>query len=174
MSCGRGARTPEEAYGRLLQAVRARDGVRLFEALDLETRWSWMTVRRCHREAYDIILSNFPEGSERAQQLHRFEAGALAEDDAALFASRLTDAGWAELGRGLTEGAHLQGSGEDEARALTADGRPLTFRRAQNGRWGFAGFADEGEQNKRRAIADLDVIRTSAADYERASTRGTR
>src|SRR6185369_10629860 len=120
--CGRGARTPDEAYGRFVQAVRARDGVQLFDALDLETRWSWMTIRRCHREAYDIVLSNFPEGAERAQQLRRFEAGALSEDDAALFAAQLGAARWAELGRGLLDAARVEAAGADEARAATSDG----------------------------------------------------
>jgi hypothetical protein len=171
LGCGRGARTPEEAYGQLVQAVRARDGARLYAALDLETRWSWMTVRRCHREAYDIVLGTFPESAERTQQLRRFETGALSEDDAGLFAAQLGDGRWLELGRGLLDGARVELAGEDEARALGADGRVFGLRRAQNGRWGFAGLADEAEQAKRRALADLDLIRTNAADYERAATR---
>ena len=36
-----------------------------------------MTVQRCQREAYDIVLSNFPEGADRESKLRRFEAGAL-------------------------------------------------------------------------------------------------
>jgi hypothetical protein len=174
LGCGRGAKTPEEAYGRFAQAVRARDGVRLFAALDLETRWSWMTVRRCHREAYDIVLGTFPESPERAQQLRRFETAALSEDDATLFAAQLPpdDGRWTELARGLIEGAHIEPEGEDGARAVGGEGRVFPLRKAPNGRWGFAGFADEAEQSKRRALADLDLIRTNAADYERAATRG--
>jgi hypothetical protein len=173
LGCGRGARTPEEAYGRFVQAVRARDGAQLFFALDLETRWSWMTVRRCHREAYDIILSNFPDDAERARQLRRFATAALSEDEAALFAAELGQgqARWAELERGLVDGARVEAAGEHDAHVTTADGRALALRRTPNGRWGFAGLADEAEQRKRRALADLDLIRADAADYERAATR---
>src|SRR5205814_4139619 len=78
--CAGGARTPEEAQQRLAQAVEAHDGARLFDALDLETRWSWMSIQRAERETYDIILSNFPEGSERQRYLRRCQAGALSEN----------------------------------------------------------------------------------------------
>jgi hypothetical protein len=174
LGCGRGAKTPDEAYRRFVQAVRAKDGTRLFAALDLDTRWSWMTVRRSHREAYDIILSNYPEGAEREQQLRRFETAALSDDDAALFAGQIGEARWAELSRGLVDSARVEPAGEDEARVATTEGTALVFRKAENGRWGFAGFAVEAEQRKRRAMNDLDLIRTSAADYERAATRAGR
>jgi hypothetical protein len=172
--CTRGARSPGEAYAGFAQAVRARDTGALYRALDLDTRWSWMTVLRCQREAYDIVLSNFPEGAEREQHLRRFEAGALSEDDVALFASHFDGARWSELGRGLVERTTISQAGADEASVLTTDGRPLRFRRGQNGRWGFAGRADEAEQHKKRAVADLELVRASAADYERAAARGGR
>ncbi len=61
---------------------------------------------------------------------------------------------------------------DDAAQVATADGRLLPFRRGpKDGRWGFSGLATEAEQAKRRAIADLELIQKSAADYERAATR---
>ena len=40
--------------------------------------------------------------------------------------------------------------------------------------WGFAGLASEAEALKRTASADLEALRTNAADYERAAARGLR
>jgi len=57
-----------EAYTRLAAAVTAGDGGALFDALDQETRWNWMSIQEFHREAYDIVLSNYPEGEIRARE----------------------------------------------------------------------------------------------------------
>lgn len=152
--CKRSARTPEEARARLALAVKERDGEKLYAALDLPTRWSWMTVRRAHREAYDIILSNFPEGAERERQIARFEAGALSESEAALFAEQLTPARWQQLDKELTGPADKLALGQGE-----------------DGSWGYAGFAADGEERKRRASADLELMRSTAADFEKAAAR---
>jgi hypothetical protein len=173
--CSRGAKSPDQAYQRLAQALEARDGLRLYDALDLDTRWSWMSIQRAQRESYDILLSNFPEGTERERQLRRCEAGALSESARSLFSRQLDPAVWKELAASLP--AKPAGvTGEARAEFVGADGRKLIFVRhaGRRGGWGFAGLAEEAEQIKRRALADLDVIRTSAADYERAATRKSR
>jgi hypothetical protein len=169
--CSRGAKTPEDAYQRLSQAVAARDGARLFDALDLETRWSWMTVQRAHRESYDITLSTFPEGPERERQMRRFETGALASSAQQLFARQLPAETWTELAS-LVAG-QPRFSAEPMSATAEVNGKTLLFRKSTNSRWGwgYAGLADQAEQIKRRALADLEMVRTSAADYERAATR---
>jgi hypothetical protein len=172
--CAGGASSPEGAYQNLAQAVSARDPLRLYDALDLETRWSWMSVQRAERESYDIILSNYPEGVERERNLRRCEAGALAESARDLFARELEPARWTTLAASLPATGPPVASGDgNQAELEGAGGRKLVFRRPAGRRagWGFAGLADEAEEIKRRAMADLDVIRTSAADYERAATR---
>jgi hypothetical protein len=171
-ACKGGPKTPEEAYIRFVEAVRTKEAEQLYRALDLETRWSWMTIRRAHREAYDILLSNLPPGRERDQATRRFEAGALSEDDAALFAENLPDGRWQELERGLPPSPPaLKSTSDNERQAPLLDGRSLPFRRGPDGRWGFAGLAAEAEEKKRRAVADLEIIRNNAADQERAATR---
>jgi hypothetical protein len=172
--CRRGARSPEQAYARFAEAVKTRDGKRLYDALDLDTRWSWMTVRRAHREAYDIILSNFPEGAERDQRSRRYEAAAQSDSEAALFAEHLTPPRWEELTaaiRGLPDQPPLQPAGTDEMTVAPVTGAPLRFRKGPDGRWGYAGLAAEAEDRKRRASADLELTRSSAADFERAAAR---
>jgi hypothetical protein len=179
--CAGGSKTPEEASQRLAQAVAARDGGLLFAALDLETRWSWMSILRAQRESYDIILSNFPEGAERERHLRRCEAGALSESARDLFARQLEAQTWSELAARLParppEPGTVTASGDGSSAELEGrDGHKLLFRRPseRRGGWGFAGLADEAEQIKRRALADLELVRTSAADYERAATRQNR
>jgi hypothetical protein len=175
-SCARGPRSPEDAYRQLTEAVAARDGARLFDSLDLETRWSWMTVQRAQREAYDITLSNFPEGPERERQLRRFEPGAQAGSAQQLFVRQLPADTWRDLAPLV--GAPTPAFSADGARATAVGpgGRQLLFRKAAKGNWGwgYAGLADPAEQVKRRALADLEMVRTSAADYERAATRQAR
>ena len=52
----------------------------------------------------------------------------------------------------------------------------LGYRKAHNRfwGWGYSGFAAHAEQLKRTAHGDLERMRTDAADYERAATRGAR
>lgn len=169
--CSRGAATPEDAYARLATAVRAGDAAALFEALDVETRWAWMTVQRAHREAYDVVLSNFPEG-ERERALARYEDGAHAEDAAALFARRAGAAVLASLRGRLPDRPTFTNAGEDDATTPANDGQPLPFHR--NKGWGFRGLYDEAKALEKRAWTDLESVRTSATDFERAAARGGR
>jgi hypothetical protein len=174
-ACNRGAKTPEEAYARFAAAVRAGDAEKLYQTLDLETRWSWMTVRRAHREAYDIVLSNFPEGSEREQRSRRFEAAALSDSEARLFAGELPAGRMQQLAHELPAAPQFKpGSAAAEVVVPLDAGGTLAFRKGQDGRWGYAGFAGEADDRKRRASADLELIRNSAADYERAAARAGR
>jgi hypothetical protein len=78
-------RTPTEAHARLAAAVAAHDGAKLWNALDQDTRWSWMTIQRAWRECYDITQSAVPEGPERTRLLARFEPGATSEERANAF-----------------------------------------------------------------------------------------
>jgi hypothetical protein len=177
--CAGGGKTPEQAYQHLGEAVTARDPLRLYDALDLDTRWSWMSVQRAQRESYDIVLSNFPEGHERERALRRFEAGAHSESARDLFARELDPAVVPELAARLAAaGAAPRIAVQGERAEVAAGGAmaPLGFRKGAGGRWGwgYAGLADRGEQAKQRALADLEGMRSSAAEYERAAARASR
>jgi hypothetical protein len=174
----RGAPSPGEAQERLAAAVAARSPARLWAALDRETRWSWMSIQRAWREAHDITLSNVPEGPERERLVRRFEPGATAESAEDLFARRLPSETWTTLATRLAAArgrAPVTGPGGDRAETATPAGA-LTYRRADKPSWGwgYSGLAAAAEDLKRRAAADLELMRTSAAEYERAVTRGVR
>src|SRR5436190_10781603 len=85
VGCRHKSKTPAEAYKRLTAAVTAGDGGGLFDALDQEARWNWMSIQKFHREAYDIVLSNYPEGEIRERETRRFEHAATASSARDLF-----------------------------------------------------------------------------------------
>jgi hypothetical protein len=175
--CGdRGARTPAEAHARLQAAVAAHDGGKLWSALDQDTHWSWMTIQRAWRECYDITQSVVPEGPERSRLLARFEPGATAENAKALFIKMLTPDDWA-LAQTLLTGAGTrvpEPNASGETGEIATPARQLAYHRAHNRfwGWGFTGLATRAAEFKRMASADLERMRTDAADYERAATRG--
>jgi len=172
--CNR-AKTPEEAYRRFSAAVTAEDGSALFDALDPKSRWAWMTVQKSHREAYDIILSNYPEGHERERTLRRFERGATLGSGRQLFIEEVARAELPRLRALVGEGARFEVAADGQsAAAVLPSGARAALARGSNGAWGYAGFADDAEERQRRALGDVALVRTSAADYERAAARGTR
>jgi len=179
VGCGPGrARTPAEAHARLQAALAAHDGTMLWNALDQDTRWSWMAIQRAWREAYDITQSVVPEGPERARLLARFEPGATSENARTLFGRMLAPQDWAAAQALVTAAGAQQPepppTGETSTIATPAGA--LVYRKARNyfWGWGFSGLAARAEQLKRSAYADLERMRSDAADYERAATRGTR
>lgn len=172
------ARTPVEAHARLATALASHDGVKLWNALDQDTHWSWMTALRAWRECYDITQSVFPEGPERARLLARFEPAATSQSARALFLKMLSPADWSLAQSLLTAaGARVPENqpGKETSEMVTSAGT-LVYRKARNRfwGWGFAGLAARAEQAARTASADLERMRNDAADYERAATRGGR
>jgi hypothetical protein len=179
LGCGpRAARTPAEAHARLAAAVAAHDSDMLWNALDQDTRWSWMTIERAWREAYDITQSAVPEGPERTRLLSRFEPGATSGSAEALFKRMLEAQDWSQAAALLAAaGARQPALGASgDAAELTTPAGPLVYRKAHNRHWGwgYAGLGPRAEQLKRTASADLERMRSDAADYERAATRGAR
>jgi hypothetical protein len=173
--CRHKSKTPEDAYRRFAAAVKSRDGGALFDALDQPSRWALMTVQKWHREAYDIVLSNYPEGPERDREKRRFERAATASSARDLFrvdtAPRLIPLLHPLV---LDNPSFEKGPGDDQASAVLANGGSILFARGQDGGWGFAGLDQRTEEEKNRAYHDLEVVRASAADYERAAARAAK
>ena len=46
-----------------------------------------------------------------------------------------------------------------------------SWQMGEDGGWGFAGLDQQADEEKNRAYHDLEVVRASAADYERAAAR---
>ena len=170
--CRQKAKTPAEAYKRLTVAVNSGDGGAVFDALDQETRWNWMSIQKFHREAYDIVLSNYPEGEIRQRETRRFEHAATAPSARDLFIADAAPAILPMLRPLVLSGAPIEpGATADDAAAVLASGARVPLRRGKNGDWGYAGLAKRAEEDKNRAYNDLEVVRASAADFERAAAR---
>ena len=170
------ARTPEEGYRRFCKAVMAGDAPALFEALDQKSRWGWMTVQKSHREAYDIILSNYPEGPERDREVHRFERGATLGSGRAAFVDQVGQGAIGGL-RPLCTGSprfEIAPDGADAVAVLPSGAKVPLRIGPEDKSWGYAGYADDAEDRQKRALADVDQVRASAADYERAAARGAK
>jgi hypothetical protein len=170
--CRQKAKTPAEAYKRLTAAVNAGDGGALFDALDQETRWNWMSIQKFHREAYDIVLSNYPEGEIRERETRRFEHAATAPSARDLFAIDTAPTVLPMLRPLVLPGTPIEnGPGDDMAAAVLASGGRVELKRSKNGDWGYAGLGKRAEDDKNRAWHDLEAVRASAADFERAAAR---
>jgi hypothetical protein len=170
-ACNHRPKTPDEAYRRFTAAVTAGDGGALFDALDQQTRWAWMSTQKYQREAYDIVLSTFPDG-EREREARRFEGGATATSARELFSAHVAPGVLPMFVPLVAADAHVEEApGGAAAAAVLASGARVPLARGDDGSWGFAGLAKEAETQKMRAYHDLEVVRASAADYERAATR---
>ncbi|HVV48440.1 MAG TPA: hypothetical protein VHO06_02170 [Polyangia bacterium] len=173
--CRHKSKTPEEAFQRFAAAVTARDGLALFDALDQKTRWDLMTIQKYHREAYDIVLSNYPEGPVRDREKARFERAATAASARELFRSDAAPAllpALVALAQGIPRVE--PGPADGQATAVLENGQRVPFARGQDGGWGYAGLAKKTEDDTNRAYHDLEVVRASAADYERAAARAAK
>jgi hypothetical protein len=190
--CRRQARSAEQALARLQNVVANRDPAALFDVLDQRSRWAWMTIQKSHREAYDIILSNYPEGPERERELRRFQKGAVLGSARALFADELGQGALAQLASPLppvqrfetvaaapaaaapATGPDPESAEELVREAILTDGTRLPFRRGPDGSWGYSGLARTSAERQNRALHDVELVRASAADYERAAARSGR
>ena len=173
--CRHKSKTPEEAYQRFADAVKKGDGAALFDALDQGTRWDLMTTQKAHREAYDIVLSNYPEGPERERDKRRYEPAATAPSARELFKNETAPRLIAMTKTLVTGNMHFErGASDAETDAVVVGGGRLPFARGQDGSWGYAGIAKQTADDKNRAYHDLDVVRASAADYERAAARAAK
>ena len=173
--CRPKSKTPEEAFQRFAAAVAAGDGTALYDALDQKTRWDLMTIQKYHREAYDIVLSNYPEGPEREREKSRFEHAATAPSARELFRTDAAPALLATLGPQAQGIPRVDlGPGDGLATAVLDNGQRVPLARGENGGWGFAGLGKATEDDMNRAYHDLEVVRASAADYERAAARAAK
>jgi hypothetical protein len=169
------SRTPEEAFARFAQAVAENDAGALFDALDKRSRWAWMTVQKSHREAYDIVLSNYPEGRDREREQRRFERAAQLGSARELFIQEVGAAELAKFPRPMPALVRINmEAGGESAFAVVESHLSLPFRKGPDGTWGYAGLANDAEERQKRALGDVELVRVNAADYERAAARNAR
>ena len=113
-----------------------------------------MSIQKFHREAYDIVLSNYPEGEIRERETRRFEHAATAPSARDLFIMDAAPAILPMLRPLVLPGAPIEnGPGDDEAAAVLASGGAGRAEAGQERRLGLrrAGQARGGRQEPRLA-----------------------
>ena len=72
----------------------------------------------------------------------------------------------------MVAGAPIEaGASDDTAAAVAPSGARVELKRSADGDWGYGGIAKRAEEDKNRAWHDLESVRASAADFERAAAR---
>jgi hypothetical protein len=169
--CSEPAKSPEDAYLRLLTACEKGDAAFLFDALDTPTQWSIESVHSYQREMRELILADYPPG-DRERALSRIPAAAEEEGrHARRYFRRLegTAERLAEIKRRMFLGTG-QPVGATRVNEGTADvwregGTVFHFARDPVGRWGFSELHEEWESAKLRANHDVDTVRANAELY---------
>lgn len=141
------ARSAEEARRRIAAAVRARDAPAVYDALDLDSQWSIMSIYQSEREVHRLAASEFPPGP-RERETERTRAAGESGDAREWF-SRVA----AELAPFSALEQALARSGAD------------SFAQGPDGRWGYSGLRADLARRKAHAKNALDVVRESAREY---------
>ncbi len=145
-ACSPGAKSPEEARGRLRSALERGDAAAVFDLLDQETRWSIESTWKYHQRCLRLIEENYPP-EEQARAAGRF----LDADRPAAFLAAY-DARY-----------QLLAGPKSRMGALA----PGDFAIEKNKRWGYTGLRAQWEDIKQRASKDGETVERNATAYER-------
>lgn len=165
------ARTVEGAFERVAAAIDAGDARRLYWDLELETRWSLMTIHRSQRRIRGLVETDYP-AEERSRAVGRWRTGADAADPGALFAELCAARDCLRPLREKIGAIERVERTADGAIVHTIPGGEYRFKKGQDGRFGLVGFREELATFERDVSRDLAVIERAAAEYRRARAGG--
>lgn len=166
------ARTLEGAFERVAAAIDAGDAKRLYWDLELETRWSLMTIHRSQRRIQALVAADYPS-DERSRAVGRWRTGASAADPGVLFAELCAARDClAPLREKIGAIARVERTA-DGGVVHTIPGGVYRFKKGQDGRFGLQGFRDELAVLEHDVSRDLAVIERAAAEYRRARAGGS-
>lgn len=159
--------TPEGAYMRIARSMAMNKPLEIFPYLENEAQWASYSIRDSRKEAKALVEKSYPE-VPRAAWLAEHGRIADAPDGSDAFYIYSEKRGLLQqLRKDLSGVAHVEIDGE-RATVVTARGTRYAFRRRPNGIWGLTLFTAELFAERNRAERDLSVIRSAAADYDRA------
>ena len=142
----------------------------IFPYLENEAQWASYSIRDSRKEAKALVSRSYPEAA-RFEWLQEHDAVAGAPDGSDAFYIYIEKRGLLQrLRKDLSGVASVEIEGE-RATVVTARGTRYAFRKRPNGIWGMTLFTAELVSERNRAERDLSVIRTAAADYDRARAR---
>jgi len=165
------ARTLEGAFQRVAAAIDAGDAKRLYWDLELEARWSLMTIHRSQRRIRSLVETDFP-AEERSRAVGRWRTGAEAADAGALFAELCAARDCLKPLREKIGAIERIERTPEGGVVHTIPGGEYRFKKGQDGRFGLVGFQGELSSLERDVSRDLAVIERAAAEYRRARAGG--
>jgi hypothetical protein len=160
--------TPEGAYLRIARNVGRDDPKACFAYLETEAQWASYTLRDMRRKASALVAASYPE-PQRSALLAEYKTFAEAPDGSDVFVFLYRARRWSSRLRKDLSGVarvEMDPSGE-RATVVTVRGTRWPFRRRENGIWGLTVFTAELLGEAERASRDVDVVESSAADYDR-------
>jgi hypothetical protein len=163
------ARTLEGAFERVAGAIDAGDAKRLYWDLELETRWSLMTIHRSQKRILKLVESEYP-AEERSRTVGRWRTGSDAADAGTLFAELCAARDCLAPLRAKIGAVQRIERTEDGGVVHTIPGGAYRFKKGRDGRFGLLGFRDQLATLERDVSRDLAVIERTAAEYRRART----
>ena len=161
------ARTLEGAFERVAAAIDAGDAKRLYWDLELEARWSLMSIHRNQKQIRSLVDRDYPR-EERARAEGHWKVGADAKDPGELFAvlcARRDCLAPLRAKIGAVERIERTATG---GVVHTIPGGEYRFLKGKDGRFGLVGFGDELAALSREVSRDMRVILRTAEHYRRA------
>jgi hypothetical protein len=168
----RSARTLEGAFERVAAAIDAGDAARLYWDLELDTRWSLMTIHRSQGRILRLIEADYP-AEERARAVGRWRTGADAKSPGELFASLCAARDCLAPLREKIGAMDRVEATADGGVVHTIPGGTYRFKKGKDGRFGLEGFGEELATLEHAVSRDLAVIERTAAQYREARGKGT-
>lgn len=160
-------KTPEGAYMRIARSMAMNKPLEIFPYLENEAQWASYSIRDSRKEAKALVSRSYPEAA-RTEWLKEHEVIANAPDGSDAFYIYVEKRGLLQrLRKDLSGVGSVEIEGE-RATVVTARGTRYAFRKRPNGIWGMTLFTAELVTERNRAERDLSVIRSAAADYDRA------
>ncbi len=119
-----------------------------------------MTVQKWHREAYDIVISNYPRGRSASASCERFEKGATAPSARELFGTEMAPTMLPTLAPLATaDPAGRAGRRRRQARSCSPAAGGCRSRAATTAAGDSRASPSDAEDDKNRAYHDLGQVR---------------
>lgn len=164
------ARTLPGAFERVASAIDAADAKRLFWDLDLEARWSLMSIHRSQQRARRLVADSYPP-DEKERAAGRWSLGAEARTPGELFATLCAhDECMDPLRAKIGAPSRIERT-RDGGVVHTVRGGTYRFKKGADGRYGLLGFADRFAALEVEVARDLEVIERAARLYRSSKGR---
>ena len=167
------ARTLEGAFERVASAIDAGDAKRLYWDLELETRYSLMSVHRYQKRIRELVAT-YPDEERARGVAGRWSIGANAKDPGELFAALCAEQHCLEPLRARIGAASRITPTPTGGVVQTVRGGTYRFAKGTDGRYGLVAFGENFAALKIEVARDLETVEQNAVLYREAQARDAR